>query len=241
MVLKDELPPVLILAGGKGTRLQSVVSDRPKPMAEVAGKPFLEWLVLTLKAQKVQRIVFCTGYMNEAIAAYFGDGNPWGIKIAHSPELQPLGTGGAVRLALDLVESEQFFVLNGDSYCRADLQSLITFHQEKQAIATLLLTSMADCRRYGSVVIDNQGQIQAFQEKSPEQRPGLVNAGIYVLKRNAIAALPLERAISLETEFFPQLINQGLYGTVGTGALLDIGTPESYATSEQFLASENLL
>ena len=239
MTVEIEELDVLILVGGKGTRLRSVVSDRPKPMAEVAGVPFVEVLLKILKAQGIKRITFCTGYMSEAIANYFGDGSQWEMNIQYSPESIPLGTAGAVRNALDKISSNPFLVMNGDSYCRVDIRSLLKFHQQKKAQASLWLVPGEDCRRYGSVAIDKQGVVQAFGEKMPEKVAGLINAGAYILERESVATLPQGCPVSMETEFFPQLIGNGLYGVVGESSLLDIGTPESYALAGQFLAAES--
>lgn len=230
----------LILVGGKGTRLQGVVSDRPKPMAEVAGRPFAEWLLLDLRAQGLRRAIFCTGYMSAVIEAHFGDGRQWGMEVTYSRDPFPLGTAGAVRYALSQVRGERFLILNGDSYCRIDLKRLAQAHANRRASATLWLVPVDDCRRYGSVVIGEDGAVRAFQEKSPEKRAGLINAGIYLLEHVVAEAIPEGEAVSLETAFFPQLIGRGLYAAVGESHFLDIGTPEAYAISDEFFAREAL-
>lgn len=231
----------IILVGGKGTRLQGVVSDRPKPMAEVAERPFVEWLLLNLRAQGVRRVIFCTEYMSEMIEAHFGDGRQWDMEIGYSRDPVPLGTAGAVRYALDKVRGERFLVLNGDSYCRIDLKRLARAHANGRASATLWLVTVDDCRRYGAVDIDEDGAVRGFQEKSSDQRAGLVNAGLYLLERKIIKAIPEGCAISLETEIFPQLVGRGLHAVVGKGPFLDIGTPEAYASAESFFLRQRLL
>ena len=230
----------LILVGGKGARLQSVVSDRPKPLAEVAGRPFVEWLLLALRAQGVRRVIFCTGYMSEMVEAHFRDGRQWDMEVVYSRDPIPLGTAGAVRYALSQVRSDRFLVMNGDSYCRVDVSRLEEVHTTRGACATLWLVRVDNCRRYGSVVIGEDGAVQAFREKSPEKCTGLINAGIYLLEREAAETIPEGRAVSLETEFFPRLIGHGLYAVVGEGPFLDIGTPEAYNKAPQFFASETL-
>jgi len=230
----------LILAGGRGTRLRSVVTDRPKPMASVSGRPFLEWLLLSLRAQGVYRVILCTGYMSEMVEAHFGNGHSLDMAVQYSRDPAPLGTAGAVRHALGQVGGDRFLVLNGDSYCRIDLKRLAKVHSNQRASATLWLVRVDDCRRYGSVVIGEDGAVQAFQEKLPEKRVGLINAGVYLLERQVAEAIPEGRAVSLETEFFPQLIGRGLYGVVGEGPFLDIGTPETYAIADEFFAREML-
>ena len=230
----------LILAGGKGARLRSVVSDRPKPMAEVAGRPFVEWLLLALRAQGVRRVIFCTGYMSEMVEAHFRAGRQWDMEVAYSRDPVPLGTAGAVRYALNQVRSDRFLVMNGDSYCRVDISRLEKVHAIRGACATLWLVRAKDCRRYGSVVIGEDGVVRAFREKSPKRQAGLINAGIYLLEREVAETIPEGRSVSLEADLFPRLVGHGLYAVVGEGSFLDIGTPEAYDRASQFFASETL-
>ncbi len=227
----------IILCGGKGKRLQSIVNDRPKPMAEVAGRPFLEWIILSLKAQGVQRVIFCTGYMNEAIKVYFNNGNRWGIKILYSHESTPLGTAGAIRCALNQISSDRFLVFNGDSYSQIDIACLEDFHVRHSAYCTIYLTHVDDCSSYGSVAISKDGAIESFYEKPKKKSNGLINAGIYLLEKKIAQDIPEDRAVSIETEFFPRLIGRGLYGVVGKGPFIDIGTVERYAQARQFFIS----
>jgi len=228
----------MILVGGKGTRLRSVVSDRPKPMAEVAGRPFVAWLLSSLHAQRVRRVVLCTGYLAESIEECLGDGHAWGMELAYSRDPFPLGTGGAVRHALPRIEGRRFLVLNGDSFCRFDLPSLVHAHDEKDAKATLWLAEAQDCRRYGSVVLGPDGKVRSFVEKAAASGPGLVSAGVYLIDRDAVETLGNRRPFSLETDVFPGWIGNGLYGVAAAGAHLDIGTPDSYAAAEEFLTQE---
>lgn len=226
----------LVLAGGKGVRLQSVVTDRPKPMASIAGRPFLEYLLLMLRAQGVKRAVLCTGYMGDAVEEYFGVGQRLSMDIAYSREPEPLGTGGAIRYALKHTKSNRFLVLNGDSYCPIDLNRLLAKHLSLRAAATLWLVPMPDCGRYGRVEIDGNGSVLAFHEKSQDSRQGLVNAGLYLMEREVVECIPEGRGVSLEMELFPAWIGHGLYAIAGEGPFLDIGTPESYAAAERFLS-----
>jgi NDP-sugar pyrophosphorylase family protein len=228
----------MVLVGGKGTRLQSVLSDRPKPMALIAGRPFLEWLLLSLRTRGIRRVILCTGHLGELVEAHFTDGHYLDIEVIYSQDPAPLGTAGAISRALGEVRGERFFVLNGDSYCRVDFERLTEVHIARSARATMWLVMQADCRRFGSVEIEEDGRVTAFREKSPEQRPGLINAGIYLLERETAESIPTGRAVSLETEFFPQLIGNRLYAAAGDGPFIDIGTPEAYASAEDFFASE---
>jgi D-glycero-alpha-D-manno-heptose 1-phosphate guanylyltransferase len=231
----------MILMGGKGTRLRNIVSDRPKPMAEVAGRPFVEWLLLGLGTQGVRRVIFCTGYMSEVIEAHFGNGRQWDMEIVYARDPFPLGTAGAVRYALSQICSDRFLVMNGDSYCSFDISRLEDVHSIYDARATLWLVSVDDSRHYGSVSIDEHGAVQAFCEKLPKKRAGLINAGVYLLEREVVHSIPMGRATSIETDLFPQLIGRGLYAVVGEGPFIDIGTPEAYNKAQQFFAQGILL
>lgn len=228
----------MILVGGRGQRLQSVVNDRPKPMAEVAGRPFLEWLLKGLQAQGMRRVILCTGHKGEMVEKYFGDGKLWNLEIQYSPEPVPLGTAGAVRNALDLIENNQFLVLNGDSYCRFNLKQLVNSHITKKASITMWLVIVDDCRRYGSVQIGKDGAVQAFQEKSSVQSSGLINAGIYLMARDIGETIPKGQAYSLETDFFPRFVGRGLYAVAGEPPFIDIGTPESFAGADKIILQE---
>jgi NDP-sugar pyrophosphorylase family protein len=205
-------------------------------MAEVAGRPFVEWLLLLLRAQDVRRVVFCTGYMAEAIEAHFGDGRQWKMEFAYSRDPSVLGTAGALRYALTELHSDRFLVFNGDSYCDVDTKIIEAVHLSRRARATLWLVKVDDCSRFGSVEVGPEGAVLAFREKVAARRPGLINAGIYLLEREVVGTVPEGRAVSLEAEFFPALIGHGLYGVVADQPFLDIGTPEAYASAERFFA-----
>ncbi len=228
----------MILAGGKGTRLRSVVDDRPKPMAQVAGRPFVEWLLAMLYDQGTRRVVLCTGHLADHVEAYFGDGCRWNMELCYSRDPFPLGTGGAVRRGLDHVRGDRFLVLNGDSYCRFDRGALLRTHMRTGAAATLWLVGADDCRRYGSVRIGPEGAVESFAEKSLDFGTGLVNAGVYLIERRAAETIPTGRAVSLENDVFPALIGRGLFAVVGESPFTDIGTPESYADAEEFITAE---
>jgi phosphoheptose isomerase len=238
VAMTSSAPAVLeavILAGGKGTRLRDVVADRPKPMAEVAGRPFLEWLLLSLRKQGVRRLVLSTGHLAEAIETYCGDGSRWDLEISYSREESPLGTAGAIRQALPQLEGDRFFVLNGDSFCPANLFQMFADHARHRARATMWLAQVKDCARYGRVELDAAAAITAFREKSAGEGPGLVNAGVYLFERDVFEPLPAGKSVSLEREVLPELVTKGLFGVRGQQPLLDIGTPDSYREAQSIL------
>ncbi|MDA8218417.1 MAG: sugar phosphate nucleotidyltransferase, partial [Dehalococcoidales bacterium] len=149
----------VILVGGKGTRLQTVVNDRPKPMAEVQGRPFVERILSTLKAQGIHRVVLAVGHQADVVISHFTQ-NPYpGMELIFSREATPLGTAGALRNALPAIRSPLLLVLNGDSYCRFSVDDLFNRHRHCGALATLWLTETDDCRRYGSVEVDADGRV----------------------------------------------------------------------------------
>ncbi|HEX4147677.1 MAG TPA: nucleotidyltransferase family protein [Pirellulales bacterium] len=225
---------VAILAGGLGTRLRSVVSDRPKPLAKVAGRPFLAYQLDQLSAAGFRRVVFCTGYLGQQVQEAFGTMYER-IELAYSMEPAPLGTAGAIRFALPLLASPQVLVMNGDSYCDADLADFWRFHRQRQAAASILLTHVDDTARYGQVLIGSDERVSAFREKSAVAGAGWINAGIYLVERRLLDAVPAGRAVSLEREIFPDWVGGAFYAQCCRAALLDIGTPESYAQAAGFL------
>ncbi len=223
----------VILAGGLGTRLRPVIGDRPKVLAPVSGRPFLAYLLDQLATAGMRKVVLCTGHLGEQIRATFGD-SYGGLELRYSHENKPLDTAGALRLALPLLDTDPVLVMNGDSYCQVSLDAFLRWHDERQALASLLLTYVDDTGRYGRVVVDEEGAVRSFEEKSSSGNPGFINAGIYLLSQEVLKSIPAHRAVSLEHEVFPSWIGRGLYGYTGGGVFLDIGTPESYAAAQRF-------
>lgn len=230
------LATAVILAGGLGTRLRRVVADRPKVLAEIQGRPFLEFLLDHLEAAGFERVVLCTGVQAALVQDVFGNRHGR-LQIGYSEETSPLGTGGALRLAVPLLGSDPVLVMNGDSYCQADLAAFAGFHQAKQAEATLLLTQVPDVGRFGQVRVDEQSRVIGFEEKGGSGA-GWINAGIYLLSQTLVREIPQGRAVSLEREMFPAWIGRNLFGWQEGGRFIDIGTPESYEAAEQFFRTE---
>jgi NDP-sugar pyrophosphorylase family protein len=222
-----------ILAGGMGTRLRSVLGDRPKVLAEIRGRPFLAFLLDDLASAGLKYVVLCTGYLGEQIEAALG--SQYGpLSLIYSQETVPLGTGGALRLAIHLLLSDPVLVMNGDSYCATDLEAFRIWHSERKAAVTLLLTEVLDATRYGGVQTDRNGMILNFEEKREMRAPGWINAGIYLFSRESILSIPENREVSLEKEIFPSWIGRRFYGFKAKGRFLDIGIPEDYAAAENF-------
>jgi D-glycero-alpha-D-manno-heptose 1-phosphate guanylyltransferase len=221
----------LILAGGLGKRLRSVVSDRPKPMALINGRPFLEYQIRFLAAQDVRDVVLCLGHFYQPIREYFGNGRRFGVQMAYSIEREPLGTGGAIK-NVEPQPKQTFLVLNGDTYFEIGLRDLLKAHREGGGLATLALVEVEDASRFGAVLLDNRGCVTSFAEKS-SAGAGLVNGGIYVFEPSALDYILPRTKVSLEDEVLPALAERRLLrGHVAQGYHIDIGTPESYAEAQ---------
>ena len=223
----------LVLCGGLGTRLRPVVPDRPKALAEVAGRPFLAYVLDQLGRAGVGRAILCTGHGADQVARQFG-ARHGSMTLDYAVEETPLGTGGALRAALPQLEGDRALVANGDSILDAPLDRLV----DDEHTAVLALTEVADAGRYGRVVLEADARIAGFEEKTAGAEPGLVNAGVYLVHRRRLEALSPLRPLSLEGDVFPAWIaGEGLWGWRSGGRLLDIGTPESYAAAANFLAA----
>ena len=225
--------PAAILAGGMGTRLCEVVADRPKVMAEVNNRPFITYLLDQLADAGVANVVLCTGYMADLVCTVLGDSYR-GMQLHYSVEPVALGTGGAIRLAMSMFSSFPILVLNGDSYFDLDLISFANQHMNSGSKGSLALATVSDVCRYGSVDIAADNAITSFEEKGSRQGPGLINAGIYLLEQTTVEAIPPEIPVSIEREFFPAFVGQGLYGFAQSGKFLDIGVPTDYQAAAAF-------
>ena len=216
----------IILAGGMGKRLREVIKAVPKPMAPVGGRPFLEFLILQLLKYSIKDIVLSIGYKAESVRSYFGNGKRWGADIIYSEENEPLGTGGAIRKASELIKDDEFIAMNGDSFLDMDFNRLIPCHREKEAFATIGLAYVDNTGRYGRVETGEKGEITGFTEKG-FNGPGYINGGVYLFSRKVMHNVP-EGNVSLEEDVFPLLLGHGLYGMEVKGFFKDIGIPEDY-------------
>jgi D-glycero-alpha-D-manno-heptose 1-phosphate guanylyltransferase len=230
---QPQATPALLLVGGLGTRLRSVVPSAPKPLASVGNKSFLELLIRQLKHQGVRRLILCTGYLADQVENEFGDGRALNLEISYSRELEPLGTAGAVKLAQSqLGRASEFLVMNGDSFLEIDLQPFIQFHRERHALVSMAVLRVEDSSRYGTVKVDSNQKVIGFVEKAGSKGPGLVNGGIYVFSPEVFDYIPEGRS-SLEKDVFPRLLGKGVYAQEQSGMFIDIGTPEDYARAQE--------
>lgn len=225
----------VILAGGLGTRLRKVVSDRPKGMSIVCERPFLSYLLDQLADAGFRHIVLCIGYLGEQVKKFFGSKYGF-LRLSYSQETEPLGTAGAIRLALPLFKSKSLLILNGDSFFETDLKVFVEQHYKKGSNVSLLLVEMIDTSHYGSVNIDANYMVKSFDEKVVNSRHGWVNSGIYLIEEHMIKTIPVSKSVSLEHEMFPEWIGNGLYGFQRRGRFLDIGSPETFVKAQKFFA-----
>jgi mannose-1-phosphate guanylyltransferase len=219
----------LVLAGGEGTRLRPLTYTTPKPVMPLAGRPFLSFMLDWLNGHGVDEVILSCGFMSDAVRQVLGDIYN-GMRLRYVVEEEPLGTAGPVRLALDQgVLEERLLVLNGDVLSDMDLTGELEAHERTGARVTLALHPVEDTSSYGVVPLMDDGQVEAFLEKTAEPPTNLVNAGAYVVERAVAEELiPAGRAVSFEREVFPALVGDGLYGYEAAGYWVDIGTPERY-------------
>lgn len=226
---------VIILAGGLGTRLRSVVSDIPKCMAPVAGKPFLHYVIAHLQKQGVDKFIFALGYKHEMIEDWLKKEHPL-LFTQIAIEEEPLGTGGAIKLACSLATEKNVLVVNGDTLFSFDAKILKKFHKQNNADCTLSLKPMQNFNRYGVVELNEDGSIASFKEKQHYQG-GLINAGVYALNVSKFLAEDLPQKFSFENDYLEQYFNKRkMYGLVQDSYFIDIGIPEDYERAQEELA-----
>ena len=238
------VPTGVILAGGLGTRLKSAVPDYAKSVVTVKGRPFLTYLLEQLHVSGVSRVILCTGYKADQVSAEIGS-RFGAMEILYSAEETPLGTGGAIRLAWHRygeANGAGWITMNGDSYCNIGIADLWKDHVTSSLPATITAVSVPDAGRFGSLVwkdrgIDNIPRLEGFAEKTGENVPGWINAGIYALSPGFLETLISEAVqgpLSLEREVFPAWIPRGIGVFARRARFIDIGTPESYLAAQTF-------
>lgn len=228
----------IILAGGLGTRLRSVIGEMPKPMAEIAGRPFLEYQLDYLASQGISRVVLAIGYQAEVIKAHFGQQYK-SITLAYSVEEELLGTGGAIKQSLSLCTADSVFVLNGDSFLQIDLKQMANCHSDSSLPATVAVKFMDDCERYGTVELDEHKRIVLFKEKKPYKNK-FINSGIYCINSNIFAQQDYPSKFSFEKLYLePQALKSQLNSYQTDGYFIDIGIPEDYRQAMQDFENAN--
>ncbi|MFC1594563.1 nucleotidyltransferase family protein [Candidatus Omnitrophota bacterium] len=229
----------IILCGGLGKRLKDVVGDRPKALAQINQKPFLDILIDYLMSFDCNRVILCIGHSGDVIKAYYQQ-KKMSAEVIFSQEQELLGTGGALKNAQGLIQSETFLVMNGDSFCAVDLNALLDFHAKKDAVLSMVLAELDSSSDYGNVTVVDDARIKAFQEKPSSSRSSLMNAGVYCMRRDIFSHMPDQSSFSLERDVFPQMLSAPCYGFVTTASCIDIGTPERYKEAQKILAKESL-
>ncbi len=237
MNISPEQITAVILAGGFGKRIQHLLPDLPKPMAPVNGRPFLEWVVRYLAAQKIRSVILSTGHLAETIARHFQSQPVKNVRVSCVPETEPLGTAGgflnAIRGAAETPAA--WLVMNGDSLAPAPLAQMFQSLDDPDWAGAILGVRVADASRFGTILQDANGALAGFNEKKPGA--GVINAGIYLFRTSAIDSFPDKTPLSFETEVFPALVasNVRLKVCVTDAPFLDIGTPESLGQAERFI------
>ena len=220
----------LILAGGQGTRLRPLTSTIPKPVVPLVGRPFISYMLEWLRSHGVDDVILGCGHMADGVRGVLGDGESLGIRLRYIEEPEPLGTGGALKFAEDLLD-ERFFMLNGDVLTDIDLTAELAQHEQTGALATLALIPVEDPSAYGLVPLNPDNSVREFIEKpgAEQTETDLINAGAYIIERRVLDEMAAAGTnISIEREVFPTLVGRGLYGYPADGYWLDIGTPERY-------------
>ncbi len=220
----------IILAGGFGTRLKELVNDKPKPMALVNDKPFLDYLIQYLIHHQFTHVIISTGYMANIISDYYSKKKK-NIHISFSHEDAPLGTGGAINKAMSFCNTNNVLVLNGDSFFDFDMKSFINSHTTSQSTCSIALRKVDNASRYGAIELLNN-IITHFQEKTNEQKPGTINAGVYLINKIWFMQHTQAGNFSLEKELLAKRINNDLYGFEFDGYFIDIGIPQDYNTAQ---------
>lgn len=222
----------VVLAGGVGSRLRQVIADLPKPMAPVAGRPFLEILLELLARKGFTNIILSLGFMSEKIRTHFGLRFS-GMDITYVVEQTPLGTGGAIRLALDACVEEHVFIFNGDTYLDLDIELILKQWKARQN-PIVVCRKVADASRYGRIVLDGN-RITNFAEKGISG-PSLINAGCYLLGKNSLAGFDLNEQFSIETDFFQKEVALSeVEAFEAKGMFIDIGIPDDYFRAQSML------
>jgi D-glycero-alpha-D-manno-heptose 1-phosphate guanylyltransferase len=236
VTISPEKISAVVLAGGFGTRIKHLLGDLPKPMAQVNGRPFVEWIVRYLAAQKIRNVILSTGYLAETVEKHFQSQPVKNVRVTCVPETKPLGTaGGFLNAIRDAKNSEAFLVLNGDSLAPAPLKNFFQSLDDDKIEGAILGVRVPDASRFGTISQNEHGELAGFNEK--KSGAGIINAGIYLFRADVVEDFPEKIPLSFETDVFPSLTASGvrLKVCVTDAPFLDIGTPESLPLAENFI------
>jgi D-glycero-alpha-D-manno-heptose 1-phosphate guanylyltransferase len=224
---------IIILAGGFGTRLKDVVKNVPKPMADINSKPFLHYLLKYYERKGIGHVILSVGYLSEIIKDHFG--NSYGnLKISYAIEHEPLGTGGAILASLKHAENDKVFISNGDTMFLIEPDTILQFHEEKQADLTMVVRKVDDVSRYGSVLFNEDHQIKGFSEKNSMTGSGYINGGVYLVSRSFMEKFDLPEKFSIEKDFFEKYYAEhNFFAKVCNNYFIDIGIPEDYERAKK--------
>jgi D-glycero-alpha-D-manno-heptose 1-phosphate guanylyltransferase len=225
----------IVLAGGLGTRLRPVITGVPKPMAPVAGRPFLDYILYYLKQQGVRRVVLAVGYKWEVIRDYYAGNNSFGLELDFSIEEEPLGTGGAIFKAAENIIDDRFFVINGDTSFNVPLKEFAEFYTANGAEITLALKTVNNAGRYGTVECTENGRVVSFLEKGQSGKPAsAINGGVYLMQKALVSKFDLPAKFSFETDFLQGKLDKlNVYGKTFDASFIDIGIPEDYYRAQE--------
>jgi D-glycero-alpha-D-manno-heptose 1-phosphate guanylyltransferase len=227
------LNTAIILAGGMGTRLKTIISDLPKPMAPIMNVPFLTYQLNYLKHFGIKKVIFSVGYLSEKIIAHYNQSFE-NISIEYSIEKNPLGTGGGIRMAMSNLNEDLVLILNGDSFFDLDLEQFYNLHLEQKAEFSLALRYVNNSERYGNIEFNSSNQITSFIEKNQLNQSGYINAGVYILsKKLYLQNTKSNINFSIEKDFFEKQLNQLIIkGFEFKDYFIDIGIPEDYLKAQ---------
>lgn len=217
----------LILAGGRGKRMKPLTDKIPKPLLPVAGEPFLTYLINFFRNQGIKEFVLATGYKRQMIENYFSDGKKLKIRIIYSKEKSPLDTGGAIKLAENLIKDKDLLILNGDSFVELNLKKMLKFHQKMKQPITMAVIKVKNSSRSGQIMINSKDIITRFEEKGEKKKENLINAGVYIFQKKILKNFPEDKKISLEKQIFPKFVGK-IAAFKTKGYFIDIGVKKDY-------------
>jgi len=230
-------PDAIVLCGGEGLRLKSVTGDAPKSLATIGGRPFLELLLAQLRRHEFERVILAVGYQKALIHSHVGR-HAHGLTVEYSEESVPLGTGGALRNAAPLIESENVLIMNGDSYTNVDLVAFARDFETSGADISMLVVAADGRSDCGLVSVGPDKGVTGFTEKGQVADRSYLNAGIYMATKSLLCSIEPGSKISLEQELFPRWLSEAkhLRAFIHSGGCVDIGTPERYRSAQDSLA-----